>query len=137
MIKGTTSAAFVKKTIGSMPSKFETIVYMHADSKKKGFGSNSERFNEFGVGGLSRPETASEEPGPGSYLLENSISSMMKRSESFSKKGYGNGFISKADRFVKRNDYVQKWFMPGPGSYTASTHEDSLIGTSMQSKFTD
>ena len=46
MIKGTTSAAFIKKSMGSMPAKYETIVYMHADSKKKGFGSNSERFWE-------------------------------------------------------------------------------------------
>lgn len=44
LIKGTTTAAFIKKTTGSVPSKYETIVYMHADAKKKGFGSNSERF---------------------------------------------------------------------------------------------
>lgn len=46
MIKGTTSAAFIKKSVGSVPSKYETVVYMNAESKKKGFGSNSERFLE-------------------------------------------------------------------------------------------
>ncbi len=63
LIKGTTSAAFIKKSTGSVPSKYETIVYMHAESKKKGFGSNSERFK----GMIGKPDSE-EEPGPGSYI---------------------------------------------------------------------
>ena len=46
IVKGTTSAAFIKKSVGSVPSKYETIVYLQAEAKKKGFGSNSERFIE-------------------------------------------------------------------------------------------
>ena len=61
---------------------------------------------------------------------------MVKRTESLSKKGLGNGFISKVDRF-KNNDLYYSGFLPGPGSYTASTHSETLMGTSMYSKFTD
>ena len=50
----------------------------------------------------SRAETEVE-PGPGSYLGDGIINQMLKRSESYSKKGLGNGFISKVDRF-KNND---------------------------------
>lgn len=46
---------------------------------------------------------------------------MLKQSDSFSRKGFGNGFISHLDRF-KNNDLYYSKFMPGPGSYTASTH---------------
>lgn len=102
--------------MGSVPSKYETIVYMHADSKKKGFGSNSERFK----GIFARPDTEGE-PGPGSYINQSIMDSMLKKSDSYSRKGYGNGFISKFDRF-KNNDLFQYSHLPGPGSYTASTH---------------
>ncbi len=65
VVKGAPSAAFIKKGMGSMPTKYETIVYMNQDTKsKKGFGSNAERFQgPFNV----RPESEAE-PGPGSYL---------------------------------------------------------------------
>ena len=48
--------------MGSVPAKFETIVYLNAETKKKGFGSNSERFQETFT-------TTKEDPlpGPGSY----------------------------------------------------------------------
>lgn len=62
---------------------------------------------------------------------------MLKKSDSFSRKGFGNGFISKNDRF-KHNEFSQAYsYIPGPGSYTASTHAESLMGSSMMSKFTD
>jgi hypothetical protein len=61
---------------------------------------------------------------------------MLKKSESFSRKGFGNGFISKDDRF-KNNTLFYSRFMPGPGSYDASTHADSLMGSTMTSKFSD
>jgi len=45
-VKGSASAAFIKKGMGSVPTKFETIIYMNNDTKSmKGFGSNSERFH--------------------------------------------------------------------------------------------
>ena len=116
MIKGTTSAPFIKKSIGSVPAKYETVVYMNQESKKKGFGSNSERFTD----ALSRLST-DKEPGPGSYLQEYDTNFMLKKSESFSRKGYGNGFISKHDRFKDNSLWYSK-YQPGPGSYEASTH---------------
>jgi hypothetical protein len=30
--------------MGSVPTKYETVVYLNESGKKKGFGSNSERF---------------------------------------------------------------------------------------------
>ena len=62
---------------------------------------------------------------------------MLKKSDSYSRKGFGNGFISKMDRFKPHNDssYVSR--APGPGSYSASTHSESLMGTTVTSKFTD
>lgn len=41
---------------------------------------------------------------------------MLKNTDSFSKKGLGNGFISGADRFSNNKLYYSK-FLPGPGSY--------------------
>ena len=102
LIKGATSSAFIKKGVGAVPSKYETIVYLHADSRKKGFGSNSERFTGMystgasGTGGGVDPE---DMPGPGSYTSETLLNQILKNSESHSKKGFGNGFISKSDRF--------------------------------------
>lgn len=69
-----------------------------------------------------------DEPGPGSYLWEsNSLNHMIKESESFSKKGLGNGFISKADRF-KNDELARIMGMPGPGTYVSAIHSESLIG---------
>jgi len=59
---------------------------------------------------------------------------MLKKSDSFSQKGFGNGFVSKSNRFIANNNYFQS-FLPGPGSYSVSTHQDSLIGTSTSSAF--
>ena len=80
--------------MGSVPAKFETIVYLNAENKKQGFGSNSERFQETFTTNKEDPL-----PGPGSYLSDASTNMMLKKSESYSRKGYGNGFISKYDRF--------------------------------------
>jgi hypothetical protein len=51
--------------MGSVPGKFDTIVYLNSETKIKGFGSNSERFNV----NTSRFEMETE-PGPGSYLSD-------------------------------------------------------------------
>lgn len=73
-------------------------------------------------------------PGPGAYLDEKNLNHMIKATDSFSKKGLGNGFISKVDRFKNNSLYYSK-FLPGPGSYTTATHSDSIIGLSTQSSF--
>jgi hypothetical protein len=59
--------------MGSVPAKFETIVYLNAETKKKGFGSNSERFQETFT-------TTKEDPlpGPGSYLSDATTNLMLK-----------------------------------------------------------
>lgn len=51
---------------------------------------------------------------------------MIKVSDSFSKKGFGNGFISKASRF-KDDNIMTLPPMPGPGVYTSSTHSETLL----------
>jgi hypothetical protein len=61
---------------------------------------------------------------------------MLKKSESFSRKGFGNGFISKYERF-KDNSLFYSQFQPGPGSYVNSVHQESLMGSSTTSKFTE
>lgn len=55
---------------------------------------------------------------------------MNKQTDSLSKKGYGNGFISKTDRFKNNTLWQQRW-LPGPGSY--STMETSVMSTSTTS----
>ncbi len=107
LYRGTTANAFTKKTIGSIPSKFETVLYPQNNATKKGFGSNGFRFTT----------QISENPGPGSYIdpINQSHSSLRLTSDSFSRKGYGNGFISTSDRF--RIENYQPYQVPGPGSY--------------------
>ena len=108
LYKGTTAHAFTKKAIGSIPSKFETVLYPQGNEIKKGFGSCGFRFNDHAL----------DNPGPGTYIDPKKItgSSMKLVSESFSKKGYGNGFISTSDRFRIENYYPYQ--IPGPGTYT-------------------
>jgi hypothetical protein len=59
---------------------------------------------------------------------------MIKVSESFSKKGFGNGFISKAERF-KDEHFLTLPAMPGPGAYVTSTHSESLLGDHIYSPY--
>ncbi len=101
VVKGTPASAFIKKSVGSVPSKYETIVYMHKSSKQLGFGSNAERFEV-----TQKAVEEEENPGPGSYLKEAHLSKMNNKSDSLSRKGLGNGFVSKTDRF-KNNSLWQ------------------------------
>ena len=52
---------------------------------------------------------------------------MIKVSDSLSKKGLGNGFVSKVDRF-KDNRWENFW-RPGPGSYAESATSTSASDT--------
>jgi hypothetical protein len=107
--KGVTANAYVKKGVGSVPSKFETILYPPINSnisKMKGFGSKVGRF-----GPACTSQDASEEPGPGNYITTGN--SMNITSDSMSRKGYGNGFISKSIRFP--DNAYQSYWQPGPG----------------------
>jgi len=60
---------------------------------------------------------------------------MNRDTDSYSKKGLGNGFISKNDRFKNRNLNVAK-FTPGPGSYTTAA-DTSDANTTRSSVFTE
>lgn len=105
LVKGSTSAAYNQKTLGSIPTKTETIVFMDPQTKRSAFGSNSQRF----LDSLTNKQTDETDPGPGSYLNDSSTNLMLKRSDSFSTKGFGNGFLSKLDRF-KNNSLFYSQF---------------------------
>lgn len=87
----------------SIPSKFETILYS-GDTEVDGFLSRVARF---------KPKQ-DDLPGAGSYHKD---SSMEFNHDSISKKGYGNGFVSKTDRFFYVNQSGAPAYFPGPGSY--------------------
>ena len=61
---------------------------------------------------------------------------MLKITDSHSKKGYGNGFIGLENRFSDNKTWHNK-YLPGPGSYSSSAHQESLMGASFSTKFTD
>ena len=95
-----------------MPSKYETVFSETAPLKNKGFGSNALRF----VSELQ------EDPGPGHYESQTALSSMNVKSASYSKKGFGNGFISKVQRFGEHHlPLAVMAAIPGPGSYSSSS----------------
>ena len=54
-------------------------------------------------------------PGPGQYLRN--LDSLGKSTESLSKKGFGNGFLSKLKRFKEGKDFGYFLQIPGPGAY--------------------
>ncbi len=117
LFRGSTSNAFTKKTIGSIPSKFETVLYPQNGGTRKGFGSNGFRF----------VAQVSENPGPGAYIdpMGLSVNNFRQTSDSYSRKGFGNGFVSKSDRF--RIENYQPYQVPGPGAY--KYRETSADGT--------
>lgn len=95
-------------SVPSIPSRFETVLY-GGDVEKDAFLSRVPRFND-----ITNP--ARDLPGPGAYytqteLKEKNLSSLKLHSTSFSQKGYGVGFVSKAPRFRRR------YAGPGPGQY--------------------
>ena len=78
-----------------------------------GFGKSEVRFAKKGhqeAHGIKQP------PGPGAYFTGEQL---IKRpnNESYSKKGYGNGFISKLKRFREGKEYGYFLQIPGPGAY--------------------
>ena len=55
-------------------------------------------------------------PGPGQYF--NDLDFIGKeKNKSYSKKGYGNGFLSRLRRFKEGKDFGYFINMPGPGAY--------------------
>ncbi|XP_033120954.1 O(6)-methylguanine-induced apoptosis 2-like [Anneissia japonica] len=92
----------------SIPSKYQTIVIPNHD--RKGFGSQSKRFGH--------GRDINENPGPGSYVGHGQATS---DKSSYSKKGYGVGFVSKTQRNVRHKG------TPGPGAAAYSL--PSLLST--------
>mmetsp|Transcript_1731 Transcript_1731/g.3908 ORF Transcript_1731/g.3908 Transcript_1731/m.3908 type:complete len:398 (+) Transcript_1731:261-1454(+) len=90
------------KSHSSIPSKYETLINVNAKAPD-GFGGRTYRLD-------SRD---ADTPGPGTYV--GSVALMVKRTDSLSKKGYGNGFVSKERRLPRDpNEYFRG---PGPGQY--------------------
>lgn len=121
LLKGNLSNSYAKTANPSVPYKFETQLFDN-NQENKAFGSKSIRFFNY----------VSEDPGPGSYTNQEMISLMGKTKQSHSKKGFGNGFISKVERFPSDIDY-NAYFLPGPGAYTSSlpsTRDESEIQSS-------
>ena len=56
-------------------------------------------------------------PGPGQYFNDLDILGKERKHESYSKKGYGNGFLSRLRRFKDGKDFGYFLNIPGPGSY--------------------
>ena len=90
----------------SIPSKYSTTLF--EKSKISGFGSTASRFNNSDF--FDNPV-----PGPGNYEAITNVS-LTQSNPSFSKKGYGGGFVSETDRNVGYDVSFQNKG-PGPGAY--------------------
>ena len=108
LIKGNVSNSYKNSGNPSVPSKYETQLF-DINRESNAFGSRSTRFDAL----------VSEDPGPGTYANTDTLSLMGRTKQSHSKKGYGNGFISRVDRFPTDVDY-KGYFLPGPGAYSSS-----------------
>lgn len=104
LLVGTTNSHNTAKAgASSIPSKFETILYSGA-TEVDGFASRVARFKP----------NSNDLPGAGTY---HKPATFVNNSDSISKKGYGNGFVSKTDRFFVVNQSGAPAYFPGPGSY--------------------
>ena len=100
VVKGFINDPLQKETSSSIPYKFETVLYQN--NNPRGFGSAGTRF-------VNSDDLA---PGPGSYDCNTSFTS--EASTSYSKKGYGVGFVSRTSR-LSTPVYINTG--PGPGQY--------------------
>lgn len=72
-------------------------------------------------------------PGPGSYSTSQKSLMGKDNRESMSRKGFGNGFVSRSKRFNQSLDknsidylYARLKATPGPGSYDLNTPKKSI-----------
>jgi hypothetical protein len=117
IFRGCANNAFTKQTLGSIPSKYETVLHPLRE-KRKGFGINAMRFST----------EYNDNPGPGSYIDCEMLATVKLNSDSFSQKGYGNGFISQTKRFKIENYHPYQ--TPGPGKYE---EKSQILKTDMSS----
>lgn len=111
--KGFIQEAASKTSVGSIPAKFETIIYK--TDNKKAFLSSTSRF-------FTADSNARDNPGPGNYIsAEPKVESHIQNQESLSKKGYGNGFVSTC----QRDTFTAKYRNQGPcvGQYDLAKGE--------------
>ena len=102
----------------TIPARYETTLSKaRTEERERPFGTSSKRF----------PRTRNALPGPGSYHSESTIEG---KSESFSKKGYGNGFVSASGR----TSFGRGSFTPGPGAYESNTDPTTLVSNKRSSR---
>lgn len=116
LYRGSNWNAFNRENLGSIPSSTENILFQEKGSDvKKGFMSQSERFND-----QNRNESVKfSYPGPGNYQAKSTLSSFnnsFSTNPSHSSRGYGSGFVSTSERFDGAKEYYDKYY-PGPGQY--------------------
>jgi len=105
LFKGVIANAYCKNTLGSIPVKLETVIDSTYLRPLKKYPPK-----------LIIKDFRKEIPGPGSYHFtenKNGGSLFNLKSSSFSKKGFGNGFLSVKERFEKSLNSKN----PGPGNY--------------------
>ena len=125
-----------KKSKGSFPSKYETVIYKR--NIKLAFGTSTQRIIDLSSSkktvnecpmitcGMSDQD---EMPGPGSYTPQSSLNLIGRdNQESMSRKGLGVGFVSKNRRFNQWFDkneidvfYSKLKSTPGPGQYSPTS----------------
>lgn len=103
VFKGTIQDPLNRSQAASIPYKFETILYKNTNPR--GFGASAQRF--FLTEDLA--------PGPGSYAHEQAYAK--DTAPSYSKKGFGVGFVSKSNRNLFGRAYPNTG--PGPGTYSS------------------
>lgn len=91
LFTGTINNAFLKTTLGSIPSKNEKIIIKNILPEKIKFNN----------------------PGPGAYDPKGTNIEKVKEHKI---KGYGHGFLSSSSRF-EEDKYYKSYFSPGPGEY--------------------
>ena len=105
--RGPNFNAYNRESLGSIPGKHENILVRVSNIGRVGFSSGiANRFSK----------DINLSPGPASYNTNQSSST---NKESFSSKGYCNGFVSKSERFDNLKEFNDK-FNPGPGQYNNS-----------------
>eukprot|EP00347_Sterkiella_histriomuscorum_P015732 403355890 len=132
-----------QRTKGSFPSKYQTLIYKK--EKPKAFGSSVDRFTNSNhksqIGSenhLTQDQMQNylkdDTPGPGSYIKSNQSLIARDNLESMSRKGFGNGFVSRSKRFnlcFDKNSidyiYTKLKASPGPGSYDTSQQSSMRI----------
>jgi hypothetical protein len=105
VLKGPPSRTMPTKP--SIPGKYETTLFRNAQ-EKEGFGGRVVRFQD----------AQKDIPGPGVYHNVKHHS-LVRHSDSLSRKGYGAGFVSQDRRFVLERDLAWKQQLPGPANYDA------------------